>query len=104
MATTTPAVSNFAAASAANRDAVFAASANMRLFGYSFRESGGAAATFRIRNGPTGAAGTVHRTIVLAANEEKHEWFGPNGILSELGISVERVAGAADQSIQANGG
>lgn len=103
MATTTPALSDSALAVAASREQVFAASANMRLFGYSFRESGGAAATFRIRNG-TSAAGTIIRTIVLAANAEQHEWFGPNGILCENGISVERVAGAADQSIQAAGG
>ncbi len=102
--TGTPGISNSVLASAANRDAVFAPSNNLRLFGYSFRESAGAAAQFRIRNGPTGAAGVIHRNIVLAANQEIHEWFGPNGILSENGISVERVAGAADESIQAAGG
>jgi hypothetical protein len=102
--TMTPARSDSAVAQAANRDAVFPASNNLRLFGYSFRESGGAAAQFRIRNNPVAGAGVIVRNIVLAANQEQHEWFGPNGILCENGISVERVAGAADQSINAAGG
>jgi hypothetical protein len=101
--TATPARSDSALAQAANRDAVFPAQNNLRFFGYSFRESGGVAAQFRIRNG-SAAAGVIVRNIVLAANQEQHEWFGPNGILCENGISVERVAGACDQSIQAAGG
>jgi len=101
--TMTPARSDSALAQAASREQVFPASNNLRLFGYSFRESGGAAAQFRIRNG-TSAAGAIVRNIVLAANQEQHEWFGPNGVLCEGGISVERVAGAADESMNAAGG
>ncbi len=101
--TTTPGIPDSALAVVASREQVFPASNNLRLFGYSFRESAGAAAQFRIRNG-TSAAGVIVRNIVLAANQEIHEWFGPNGIACPGGISIERVAGACDQATQANGG
>lgn len=102
--TMTPARTDFSAAVAATRDAVVPGANNLRFMGYSFRESGGAAAQFRIRNSAVGASGAVMRNVVLAANQEIHEWFGPNGILAENGISIERVAGAADQSTQFAGG
>jgi hypothetical protein len=101
--TSTPAQTDSVAAGAVSREQVFPASPNLRFFGYSFRESGAAAAQFRIRDG-TSAAGKILRNIVLVANQEIHEWFGPNGMHAPSGISVERVAGAADQSIQAAGG
>lgn len=74
--------------------ALVAATANLRLLGYTIRESAGspAAAAVNLRNGdadtdPLLAAET------FAASGSEHRWFGPNGISCADGVFLERVSG-----------
>lgn len=82
----------------ADVDAAVAASAGLRLKGFSARESAGtaAAATFQIVNGATGAAAGKVFVVELTANESRSEWFGPEGIDCASGISIDWIAGAVD--------
>lgn len=82
----------------ADVDAAVAASAGLRLIGFSARESAGtaAAATFQIVNGATGAAAGKVFTVELNGDESRSEWFGPNGIDCANGISIDWIAGTVD--------
>lgn len=95
----------FAAASAdvnlavtADVDAAVAAQAGLRLMGFAARESAGtaAAATFKIVHGATGAGGTMMVPVELAANASAAEWFGPDGIAAESGLSIDWIAGEVE--------
>lgn len=70
----------------------------LRLIGWAMRESDGtpAVATIRLMNGATVSAGTGIITVELAANESKNAWYGPEGIDSENGITIDRIAGTVD--------
>lgn len=83
---------------AADVDAAVAAATGLRLMGFACRESAAAAApaTFRIMHGATVAGGTVLIPVELSANESVREWFGPDGIASASGISVDWIAGTFD--------
>ncbi len=89
------------AAVAANVEAAVAAATNLRLMGYSCRESDGspAVATFRIFHGATVAGGTAVVVIELAANASETVWFGPDGIDMASGISVDHIAGTFDVNL-----
>lgn len=104
--TDTPSRVKAFAAVGADQDAVFPASPNLRLFGWSVREVGAAVATGKIKNAATGAAAaaTAVGEIGLAAAGEKDVWLGPNGILCENGISIDWLTGSFDIEIYANGG
>jgi hypothetical protein len=78
----------------ADVDAAVAAVAGLRLLGFSVRETAGATASLRIVNGATGAAAGKTQCINLAANESAGDWFGPQGIASPLGLSVDWISGA----------
>lgn len=86
------------AAVTADIDAAISADPNLRLMGYSCRESAGAPAVagFQIVNGATGNAANKVVEQELAANESNTEWFGPDGIECPLGISVNFLAGEFD--------
>jgi hypothetical protein len=71
---------------------------NIRLMGWRAR-AGAGAATFNIKNGATGATGTVIAPVALLANEDDGEWFGPMGIDANLGISIDWLTGAPDITI-----
>lgn len=83
---------------AADVDAAVAAAAVSVLYGFTLRESAGAAAvaTGKIINGATVAAGTVIAPFELAANESKTVWFGPPGINANNGLSIDHIAGTFD--------
>ena len=86
------------AAVAADVDAAVAAVAGLRLMGWSARESDGtpAVATLSIVNGATGSATGKLVTVELAANESAGEWYGPDGLASPLGISIDHITGTVD--------
>jgi hypothetical protein len=93
--------SDLNASVAADVDAAVAASAGLRLMGFSATESHATAAvtTFKIVNGATGAAAGKVIHVELAANTSETKWFGPNGIACPLGISIDWVAGLVDVTL-----
>jgi hypothetical protein len=74
--------------------AAVAAAANLRLMGFTVRESAGtpAVATLAIRHG-TVATDTIIAPVSLIASDTKTAWFGPQGIPCASGIYVDRIAG-----------
>lgn len=68
-----------------------AATANMRLCGYSIRETAAAVATVDISHG--GAAGTIIAAENLAASVSVFRWFGSEGIPVSSGVWIERLTG-----------
>ena len=75
-----------------------------RYFGFSVREtSGAAAAMLRIHEG-TNATGDILDVIDLKAGESAREWYGPQGIDADGGIFVDVVSGAVEGSVRAVGG
>lgn len=82
----------------ADVDAAVPAAAGLRLVGFACRESAAAAAaaTFIIVHGATGAAGTPIVPVELAANGSYSAWFGPEGIATANGISIDWIAGTVD--------
>lgn len=80
--------------------AAVAAATNLRLLGFSFRESAvtAAVATIIIRNG-NDATDPIVAEIELAANASVTQWFGPNGIASAGGVFVDRVAGETEGAV-----
>ena len=83
---------------AADVDAAVAAVAGLRLIGWAAKESDGtpAVATFDIKNAATGAAGAVLVPVELSANESTREWYGPEGIPADDGLSIDHIAGTFD--------
>lgn len=73
-----------------------------RYFGFSLRETAGAAARLNIYSG-TGTGGEQLDTIQLAANESAREWYAPGGIAAN-GIYVELAVGAMTGTIRAIAG
>ena len=75
----------------------FAATAGLRLMGYSVRESAGSAAVaaLNLRHGTT-ATDPLLAVSELAANGADNAWFGPQGINCPNGIFVDRVAGETE--------
>jgi hypothetical protein len=75
-----------------------AATAGLRLVGWSMRESAGTAAvaTFRIMHGADVSGGSGIVTVELAADGSAGDWYGPEGILCTNGITIDRIAGTAD--------
>jgi len=74
-----------------------AAAANMRLMGYSIRETAAAAATVNLCHG------TSNTTIMAAENIEASKsvlrWFGPQGLPADAGVYIERLTGGSTQVI-----
>lgn len=71
--------------------------ANLRLTGFSVRESAStpAVATFRLVNGETVQAPQVVLPVELGANESTSDWFG-DGIACPAGITIDIIAGTVD--------
>lgn len=84
---------------AADVEPAVVAATGLRLMGYAARESHAttpAAAAVNIVHGATVAGGDAIVPVELAADSSKSEWFGPQGIDVEDGISIEVVAGTVD--------
>lgn len=84
------------AVAAAGTDVVgIAATANLRLLGYSMKESAGtpAVASVNLRHGVVIGAALL-ATEELAADGSVTRWFGPNGIACAGGIFVDRTGEA----------
>jgi hypothetical protein len=64
--------------------------------GYSVREGAGSTAQFSIVNGVTGNATPKVVFVALAANAVDGKWYGPDGIVCPLGLSVDVTAGDVD--------
>lgn len=77
-----------------------AASAGLRLLGFSCRENAGspAAAEFIIRNG-TAASDPPVAFVKLAASESVREFMGDAGISCPNGIFIDRVTGTTEITI-----
>lgn len=73
-------------------EAAVAATANMRLMGYSVKETAAAVATLVLHHG-TSASGTATAFVNLAAAGSTTEWFGPQGIPMPSGVWIERLTG-----------
>lgn len=64
-----------------------------RLLGFAVRETAGAAARFRLRNGGD-ANGQILVPVALLANESSRDWYGPQGLECSRGLFLEALAGA----------
>lgn len=73
-------------------EAGVAATPNMRLMGYSIKETAGAVATLSILHGAS-SAGTALFHENFAAAGSTTEWFGPQGIPCASGVWIERLTG-----------
>lgn len=90
--------SNSAVAADVDNAVAVVANKQLRLMGYSARESDGtpAVATFLIRDNTVGSSGDIIIYGELAANGSETVWFGDSGIVFGTGISIEHVAGTFD--------
>lgn len=80
----------------ADVDAAVAASAGLRLVGFSARESAGSpavATAFIVAGADADSGDTDLIKIELAANGSITQWFGPGGIDAAAGLSIDHVAG-----------
>lgn len=68
-------------------------------FGFALRETAGAAAVVRIRDGGV-ITGDILDTVSLLANESAREWYGPQGIKGRSGLYVEIVSGTVEGSVR----
>lgn len=73
-------------------EAMLPATPNLRLTGFSVRETAGSTASFIIHNGD-GAGDPAVFTYALAANQGESFSFGEGGIPCPDGIFLERVTG-----------
>ena len=98
MAADTPALVIVNAGITTDQEAIVAAAVGLVLMGWNARESAGtpAAATVRILNGATVAGGTSLLTVELSADQSAGEWYGPGGLDSPNGLSIEVIAGGVD--------
>jgi hypothetical protein len=98
-----PAVDKVYSGSGLTGDVLLAVAANprLRMLGWSIRESAGSAAvaTVRIMRGATVAGSTTIAFIELAANASAQEWYGPQGIEMQEGITVDHITGTIDLTI-----
>lgn len=78
-----------------DQNAVVAAGAGLRYYGFSAMEDAGSTASFRIKHGTTGAGGTVVDVVTLMPGESTSDWYGPEGIdVAANGLSVDWLTGS----------
>jgi hypothetical protein len=70
-----------------------------RYFGFSLRETAGAAALINLYSGSGTGSGELLDTIQFSANQSVREWYAPGGIAAN-GIYVELVSGSVAGSIR----
>jgi hypothetical protein len=73
-------------------EAGVAATPNMRLMGWSIKETAAAVATMSILHGAS-SAGTALAHLNFAASGSDTQWFGPQGIPCPNGVWLERLTG-----------
>lgn len=85
----------------ADVDLAVPAAPGLRYLGFSCKESDAipAATTFIVLHGDM-ATGTVLDTVELGLNESAREWYGPEGMNAENGISIDWVVGTVDVHIR----
>lgn len=75
-------------------EAITGAAANLRLLGFTAKETTGTAgASFLFHNGDDTGDPATTAPIDLVPGESTREWFGEDGIASANGIYLERVSG-----------
>lgn len=75
-------------------EAILGATANLRLMGFTAKETTGTAgASFLFHNGTGTGDPATTAPIDLVPGESTREWFGNDGIASANGIYLERVSG-----------
>ncbi len=79
-------------ASASGDEAGVAATAGLRLMGYSVREGAAGVATLNIEHG-TANSSPILAAENLAANTSQLRWLGPQGLPCAGGIWIERLTG-----------
>lgn len=81
-----------------DQDAVLPGNRYLRLMGYSIRESAGTsgAAAADIVEGATASGGDKVVPIELSGNTNEKDWFGPDGIEMQSGVSVRVISGTVD--------
>lgn len=72
---------------------VVAAGGAWRLYGYSFRETAGAAAVVDVFDGQDGN-GQLVATLSLSPGQSVRDWFGPHGLRMRVGVCVRVTSGA----------
>lgn len=73
-------------------EAGIAAATNLRLMGYSIKETAGAVATLLLRHGATVSGDVIANENFAAAGSETR-WFGPQGLPVDSGVFIERLTG-----------
>lgn len=98
MAADTPSKTTVTDGIATDQEPAVAAAIGLVLMGWNVRESAGtpAVATVRFLNGATVAGGAGLSTVELAGDASVGEWYGPGGLDSPDGISIEVIAGTVD--------
>ena len=79
-------------------EAGLAATAGLRLMGYSVRETAAAVATLNIEHGTANSA-PIMAAINLAASASAVQWFGPQGLPCAGGIWIERLTGTTQVNL-----
>ena len=74
-------------------------STHCTYYGFSIRETVGAAAVIRIYNNASANSGTLLDTISLAANESAREDYAM-GLQAENGIYIDIVSGTVEGSVR----
>lgn len=68
------------------------------LAGFSFRETAGATAVLRLRDGNS-TSGDIISVASFAANESIRDWFALPGITYKYGVYIEVVSGAIEGAL-----
>lgn len=74
-----------------------AAAVDLRLMGYTIRETAAAAATLNLCHGTSNA--TIVAAENLAASTSVSRWFGPQGLPVSGGVYIERLTGGSTQVV-----
>lgn len=87
---------------AADSDAAVAATAGLRYMGFTAKETTGTGyASFNVVKGATGAGGgTPLDYVTLSPGETAREWYGPEGMDSPTGISIDWISGTPSVTIR----
>ncbi len=81
------------ATAATTDEAGIAAAENLRLMGYTIRETAAAAATVNLCHGAANTTIMVGEN--LAASVTVNRWFGPQGLPCPNGVWIERLTGGS---------
>ena len=80
-------------------DAGVTASPGLRFMGIAISEAGASTASVNVVHGATAAGGDAITTSALTAHGWAFLWFGPDGIPTPDGISVDITSGTVEMAI-----